>query len=334
MPKNKNAYLRYLIIHSQIKRNIYKHGYPTLEDLLRYLRDEGYNVSPSTLEKDLKFLKDERGAPIHYDRAQRCYRYTEDWEFDIPLSPDDVRTIHMLVHKLQIFGDAQEFKILKESIDKLSEHFNLANQHPNDKIDKYILFEYSKGFSGRNLLSPIYDAIFEKREIKFSHCRFDTDENSLRTLQPYILKEHRNRWYVIGKEDGAARIFGLDRIGNLHVTDDYFTQDPDFYDEIFHVLRDAVGIMAFGFESEDVILKFNADMGNYVKTLMLHRSQEILSEDESGITVKLHVKVTLEFIQECILRYGDAVRVISPPELSSNVKQIYKNTLDAYKDQQ
>ncbi len=330
MPKNKNAYLRYLIIHSQIKRNVYKSGYPTLEDLMRHLYDEGYKISPSTLEKDIKFLKDERGAPIKYDGGQKCYRYTEDWEFDIPLSPDDVRTMHMLVHKLQLFGDAQEFKMLKESIDKLSEHFDLANQHPNDKIDKYILFEYSKGFSGRQLLSPVYDAIFEKREIKFSHCRFDSDEISLRTVQPYILKEHRNRWYIIGKEEGASRIFGLDRICDLIVTDDYFTQDPDFYDEIFKVLRDAVGIMAFGFESEDVILKFNVDKANYVKTLLLHRSQEIVHEDESGLTLKLHVKVTLEFIQECILRYGDAVKVISPPDLCEKVKQIYKNSFDAY----
>ena len=57
MPKTKNAYLRYLLIHSQIKRNQYKEGYPTIEDLWEYLHDEGYEVSFSTIEKDLCFLK-------------------------------------------------------------------------------------------------------------------------------------------------------------------------------------------------------------------------------------------------------------------------------------
>jgi predicted DNA-binding transcriptional regulator YafY len=330
MPKNKNAYLRYLIIHSQIKRNTYRNGYPTHEDLLRYLHEEGYPVSGSTLEKDIRFLKDERGAPITYDRAQRCYRYTENWDFDIPLSPDDVRTMHMLMRKLKVFGDAQEFKMLKESIDKLSEHFDLAHQHPNDNIDNYILFEYAKGFAGRHLLSVIYDAIFEKREINISHCRFNSEEITSRTLQPYILKEHRNRWYVIGKEAGVSKIFGLDRIHEIQVTDKYFIQDSNFYEEIFNVLRDAVGIMAFGFESEDVVLRFNEDKANYVKTLLLHRSQEILEEDETGITIKLHVKVTLEFINECILRFGDAVKVVSPPELAGKVKQILQNAVEAY----
>jgi hypothetical protein len=42
----------------------------------------------------------------------------------------------MLIHKLEIFGDAQEFKMVKDSIDRLSDHFNLMQQHADDKIDK------------------------------------------------------------------------------------------------------------------------------------------------------------------------------------------------------
>jgi predicted DNA-binding transcriptional regulator YafY len=330
MPKNKNAYLRYLIIHSQLKRNKYKQGYPKKEDLLWVLNDQGYDVSGSTLEKDLNFLKNERGAPLEYNRYQKCYRYTEDWEFDIPLSPEDVRILHMLIHKLEIFGDAQEFKMVKDSIDRLSDHFNLMQQHPDYKIDKYILFEYTKGFSGKHLLSPIYDAIFEKKEIKFTHCRFESDRPTERTIQPYILKEHRNRWYVIGKEYEEPRIFGLDRIYNLIVSDRYFIQDPDFYDEIFKVLRDAVGVMAFGFESEDVILHFDSSEAKYIKSLLLHRSQEVIQEDKDGITISLHVKITWEFIMDCILRFGDTVKVLKPQSLANKVSEIYQNAIDSY----
>jgi hypothetical protein len=187
MPKNNNAYLRYLIIHSQLKRNKYKQGYPKKEDLLWVLNDQGYDVSGSTLEKDLNFLKNERRASLEYNRYQKCYRYTEDWEFDITLSPEDVRILHMLIHKLEIFGDAQEFKMVKDSIDRLSDHFNLMQQHPDDKIDKYILFEYTKGFAGKHLLSPIYDAIFEKKVIKFTHCRFESDDNIMELRIDYGL---------------------------------------------------------------------------------------------------------------------------------------------------
>jgi len=328
MPKNKNAYVRYLIIHSQIKRNRYKYGFPTLEDLREELEDQGYGVSSSTIEKDLSFLKYERGAPIEYDRAQRCYRYSEDWEFDIPLSPDDVRMIRMLVHKLEIFGQAEEFRMLKESIDRLTNQFDLFDQYPNDKIDKYILFEYTKGFAGKHMLSDIYEAIFEKKEISFTHCRFESDKPTRRILQPYILKEHRNRWYVIGKEDGQPKIFGLDRMSDLKFTGIMFYQDPDFYDEIFRVLYDSIGVFAFGVESEDVILHFDDEKAPYIRSLPLHRSQEILPGNEAGgLTVKLHVKVTPEFINDCILRFGDKVRVVSPQKLAAEVRAIWQRAL-------
>ncbi len=327
MPKNKNAYLRYLIIHSQLKRNKYKYGYPTLEDLLWCLEDEGLKVSSSTVEKDLRFLKYEREAPLVYDHTQRCYRYTRDWEFDIPLTPDDLKIIRMLVHKLEIFGEAREFLMVKDSIERLSSHFELVNLFENERIDKYILFEYSKGFKGKELLAPLYEAIHEHREIKFSHHRYDSDKPTERTLQPYTLKEHRNRWYIIGKEDDKPRIFGVDRITDLTISDRYFLPEKDFYDEIFRVLYDAVGVMAFGYESEDVLLHFTSDKASYIKSLMLHRSQEIIRDDEDGLTVKLHVKVTEEFIMDCILRYGSSVKVLEPAHLAEKVKNIHSRAL-------
>ena len=331
MPKTKSAYLRYLLIHSQIKRNRYKEGYPTIEDLWEYLHDEGYEVSFSTIEKDLCFLKNERGAPLQYDRREKCYKYYEDWEFDVPLTPEAVRILQMTLHKLEIFGEAQEFRMVNDAIEKLSDHFQIVRQYPNDKLNKYILFEYTKGFSGKEHLSRIYEAIYEKRTIIFNHCRFDTDEPTERILEPYILKEHRNRWYVIGKEKGVARIFGLDRICNLAVTDSYFQQETEFYDEIFKVLRDAVGVFAFGFESEDVVLHFSPDEAPYIKTLPLHRSQQPVYENETdGYTVKLHVKVTAEFINDCILRFGDKVKVISPPALAEHVAGIWQRAINRY----
>jgi len=96
-------------------------------------------------------------------------------------------------------------------------------------------------------------------------------------------------------------------------------------------MRDAVGVFAFGFESEDVILHFSQDEAPYIRTLPLHRSQQPVYEKETGgYTVKLHVKVTAEFINDCILRFGDKVRVVSPPSLAEHVTGIWKRAIDRY----
>jgi len=80
-----------------------------------------------------------------------------------------------------------------------------------------------------------------------------------------------------------------------------------------------------------VILQFNADEAPYIKSLPLHRSQQVLHENEmDGYTVKMHVKITPEFINDCILRFGDSVKVISPQSLAESVRQIYLNALELY----
>ena len=330
MPVNKNAYLRYLHIHSQIKRNKYIPGFPTKQNLLDYLADQGIKSSESGLEKDIWFLKYERDAPIVYDRYQRCYKYTRDWDFDIPITPDAVGMMKMLLHKLQIFADSREFKSFSDSIEKVSRHLSLSWQHPGEPIEKYILFEYSKGFAGRIHLPQIYDAIFTSREICFTHIKFDQPEKTCRTIQPYILKEHRNRWYVIGKEDGNPKIFGLDRIHELTITDKVFHKDKEFYDEMFRVLYDSVGVMAFDFPTEEVILRFDKAQAHYVDTLMLHRSQKEIASDEQGKTYSFHVKVTPEFIMDCILRFGSEVKVLKPESLAKKVKSIYSSAFGKY----
>ena len=172
MPVNKNAYLRYLVIHSEILRNKYKSNYPNKQDLLWALEEEGLKVSEATLEKDLAFLKYQRFAPIEYNATQRCYLYTEDWNFDIPISPAAIKMMHMLLHKLQIFAESREFIMLRESIEKLSDYFDLSKRYP-EPYDKYILFEYTKGFAGKHHLPAIYDAIYGSLEIDFTHCKFD-----------------------------------------------------------------------------------------------------------------------------------------------------------------
>ncbi len=78
--------------------------------MLCALEAEGLKVSEATLEKDLALLKYQRFAPIEYDASQRCYLYTEDWNFDIPISPAAIKMMHMLLHKLQVFAESREFQ--------------------------------------------------------------------------------------------------------------------------------------------------------------------------------------------------------------------------------
>lgn len=79
MPATKNAWLRYLIIVKTIKN-----GGANKSEILHAISDElGVDVSESTIEKDISFLKysSEFGiyAPIIYRHADRGYWLPPNW---------------------------------------------------------------------------------------------------------------------------------------------------------------------------------------------------------------------------------------------------------------
>ncbi|MDC0304162.1 phosphoribosyltransferase family protein [Flavobacteriales bacterium] len=53
---------------------------------------------------------------------------------------------------------------------------------------------------GTEHLPSLLQAIKECREVRFRHTSFLDESESERLLHPYLLKEYRNRWYVIGKD--------------------------------------------------------------------------------------------------------------------------------------
>ena len=55
-----------------------------------------------------------------------------------------------------------------------------------------------------------------------------------------------------------------------------------------------------------------------MKTLPLHHSQQILSEDETGITVKLRLRITNDFVMELLSR-SRSVEVVAPHTLRTRL---------------
>lgn len=83
MPANKNAWLRYLIIVRTIKRSD-DSSPATKEKIIQAVIDDlGIEVSQSTIEKDMQFLKysSEFGiyAPITYRKSPSGYWIPPNW---------------------------------------------------------------------------------------------------------------------------------------------------------------------------------------------------------------------------------------------------------------
>lgn len=195
-----------------------------------------------------------------------------------------------------------------------------------DRVSKHIHFEKRRP-SGTENLHGLLHAINNTYQIKFIYQKFNREKPSLRMLEPYALKEFRNRWYVLGKDmnDNRVKAFGLDRLSSLDITQIRFNRPKDF--DVKEFYRYCFGVISPDNQKpETVELSFKPFQGQYIKSLPLHHSQEIIKEDENELRVKLKLYVTHDFYME-LLSYGNTLKVIQPEHLVELMTRTYRKAL-------
>ena len=85
--------------------------------------------------------------------------------------------------------------------------------------DLLIQIEKAPAQKGNENIQPLLEAIMERQVIELHYKSFFSDKEKVHILHPYLLKEYRNRWYVIGLHDFHKNItpFALDRIIKLKI---------------------------------------------------------------------------------------------------------------------
>jgi predicted DNA-binding transcriptional regulator YafY len=77
------------------------------------------------------------------------------------------------------------------------------------------------------------------------------------------------------------------------------------------------------------VLRFSAQQGKYIKSLPLHPSQKIISDNAEGLIIKLQIYVTFDFEME-LLSHGANLGVLEPAFLRESVKSKLKDALSSY----
>lgn len=339
MPANKYALLRYRIIDKCI-RNKYK-PYPSKEDL-RLACEEGlYNsnherISDSTIEKDLFAMRNESGlgyfAPIKFSRDYKGYYY-EDPEYsidEIPLNEEDIEAIMFAANTLTQFKNIQVFDQFGSAIDKLLGRLSISADIQDQSVKQYVQFEDAPPAKGTQYLSVLLDAIKNKIEVQLTYKSFVVGVENARIFHPYLLKEYRNRWYVIGfdKDKNMVKTFALDRITSVIHKEVLFKVEPSFDPDTF--FKFSIGITAFEENPQKIKLKFSESQANYIRSQPLHQSQKILDTSD-GLTIELHLIITPELIMQ-IQSFGDKVEVLDPNELIEQIKDGLEKNLRKYEN--
>lgn len=331
MPLNRDAYSRYRLIDIRLR----KKPYPSLEQLIDYLCENlDKRISKRTVQLDLQEMRYSQAlnfsAPIMYDKRERTYRYT-DPDFSIsnlPVSPDELHGLEFAISILDQFKHLPAIKEFEEAIQRIASTVKI-NKEARGEAD-YIQFEKTFVIKGIEFIEPILKAISERRVIKFTYQKHGSDEISENLLEPYLIKEAKNFWYVIGKRTNKKEqkilTFAMDRILDIQLTDDTFSESDIDKKNFF---KNVVGVSLGEGQTEKVVLSFAPVQGKYIKTVPIHHSQQIVKESNTELRISLEVVINHELKMQ-LLSYGSNVQVIQPKKLAAEIKETAKQMLKLY----
>ncbi|WP_198174997.1 helix-turn-helix transcriptional regulator [Spirosoma arboris] len=326
MPIVKNREERLQAINSRLNR--WGNHPATTEDLAELCQ-----VAQSTIKQDIAYLKDFRDAPIQYSRKPKGYYYTRPFNLaaSITLTDKDLTALHTAVATLNQYQHLHLFADLRGTVDKIDKAVRFRTSSADD-YGQHILFESVPYVKGSEWVELFLRAIQAQRVMQFDHQRFDTEVTKTHRLFPHVIKEHRNRWYVVGWQPDyqGIRVFGLDRIigHSIQVTED--TCDPPAFDADVY-FRQALGVAAYDEPAQDIILSFTRQQGLHFRAQPFYEFQEeaILVDTAEEFRVKLTIIVNKELVFE-LARLGDSVKVISPPGLVNELTAYFRQALHQY----
>ena len=338
MPAIKNALLRYRIIDRSI-RNEYT-PFPSKEELRQSCEEEifgssqGDHICHSTIEKDIFSMRMDHDAPIAYSKKERGYFYTET-SFsmdDVPLTEKDINAIKSASIILNQFKNTSLFGQYEFAIQKILDRA-ISTQKTTSIEQEVIQFETLPTVRGNESLELFLEAIKAKKVVQFQYNNFIKDQKTTRRVHPYLLKEYRNRWYLIGKSELKNKVitFGLDRIFEPLVLEQKFILDNSFSPDIY--FKHSLGITVYDELPNEIIIQTNSVLSKYLSSQPIHHSQKVINIDSKGNhTFSFHLLITYE-LKMLFMGFGKDCRVISPQDLKESILNELQDSVSNYLDQ-
>ncbi|MDY3754468.1 MAG: WYL domain-containing transcriptional regulator [Treponema sp.] len=310
--EDKARQLRLLHIVDMVKQG----NYPNTTDFRKK-----FEVSRSTVMRDIDFLKDRYMVPLDYSKEHNGY-FLSDPSYTIPsflLTEGELFTLHIILPLMEQYkGTPLEpvfESIMKQMLDMLpkdvavSTSFNADQVHfisnPQPQIDQEIFFKVLEGIQERKTLDFAYRSIKRQEYIQ-------------RKFNPYKILCQRGDWYILGycHRHQEFRVYNMARIQNISVAE-RFEWDESF-DINSHIDPD-FGVWAQG-KSFTVELLFSQDVHTFILERQWHVGQRCCLQEDGRVLLTFETN-QFDEILHWVMSFGHKVLVLNPPELKEAIRR-------------
>ena len=291
------------------------------EKWLRTEMSEGIELARSTFNRHKDAIEDIFGIYIECDRRNGYKYYIGN---ERVLHEDTVQ--NWMLSTLSVNNVLSESMALNERI--------LLDPVPSDG-------EY---------LHQIIDAMKNSVRITIEYKRYVSDKVRTHTFDPYCIKMHKQRWYVLGHFQRPARegeepdkrkglpkgyveyygTFSLDRIRSLELTNEKFKLDEDF--DAAEFFRECFGVVqGDGTPLQRVVIRAYDTQRYYMRDLPWHSTQREIAQGENYADFEFRLRPTMDFSNH-ILSRGSLVKVLEPEWLAEEICNMHLDGASLYEE--
>lgn len=340
MPLNRATLIRISTIDKCLQNHFRRW---TINDLIEACTDalaefEGRRnpVSRRTFQNDLALMRSDRlgyNAPIVV-RENKYYEY-EDKDYSITHLPLNDEGLDALNSALDILQQLKGFPQLASSIETISKLNEQILRHTGKTVPAMDM-EHVQDYKGAQFIGTIYDAVRKQQTIIIEYQSFRALQSEALVVYPYLLKEYRNRWFLIGEKSTnrapKVNIFALDRIHSVVFDKEHpFKKCVDFDPE--HYFDDTIGVTKqISDKAHRVEIKIDRQQAPYVESKPFHKSQKVEQRFRDG-SIQISMKVVINNeLERLILGYGGHAEVIAPPEFRERIAESVRMAASHYQD--
>jgi predicted DNA-binding transcriptional regulator YafY len=306
--------------------------------LNNYLYSDGLpEISINQLDKDIKYLKDKKAPLISHPKKGYAYKagsVTLLTANAIKRSKKEEEELSFALENLA--SKAADFPLLLSGLETIN---RLVGKAILENKELPVMAENSTGtVAGTEFISELYGNIKFKKPVRIEYRKRGEEKNKFYNISPYLLKEHRGFWYLIGfNHDADATkapviVLALHRMKKITNANVSFHESKAFNSKEY--FKFSLGVF-HDFKNEPIEVKFWASetASDFLNLKKIHASQRKLQPmnigNRAGQVYQIKVYDSEELLHLFLSR-AENFRVLEPLKLVQNIKHKLKEMQNLY----
>jgi predicted DNA-binding transcriptional regulator YafY len=286
-----------------------------------------------TIYRDLEALQ-AAGFPLYTEKVDKANRwaFVDTYKFKIPapFTLTELMSLYFYKDLVRVLKGTPFHDSIDSVFKKIQSTLPPQALRYLDQVQSVFhvgIRPYSDYGRFKNILNQVNQAATDRRRIEIVYHSLHRKEKTLRKVDPYKVWFYDGTIYLIGlchlREE--VRMFVLDRIKAVTMTDERFTIPKDFHLDDF--MRHSFRVMHD--ELYTVKVRISPGWARWVGEKIWHESQKIVKLPGGGLEITFRV-AGLDEIKRWILSFGPEAQVLEPVKLKQMIRADLQKSLGQY----